>query len=57
MGEFAEWVNTGGSLFQRGLTAMAMERLSNFGDEVTEGLSGMMGEEERMEREGWIMNS
>ena len=34
--------NTGGSLFQKGRTAMAMEQLSNFSDEVTEGHRQLM---------------
>ena len=34
---------------------MAMERLENFSDEVTEGPRRV--EEERVEQEGWIMNS
>jgi len=37
--------------------ATAMERLANFSDEVTEGRSSVMAEEDRVEREGWIMNS
>ena len=34
--------NAGGSLFQRGGTATAMERLENLSDEVTEGRSGLV---------------
>ena len=50
-------LNAGGSLFQRSGTAMAMERLASFSGEVTEGLRSVRAEEERIEREGWIMNS
>ena len=46
-----------GSLFHRGGTAMAMERLKNLSDEVTEGQSNVRVEEERVERGGWIVNS
>ena len=49
--------NAGGSLFQRGEAAMAMQRLANFSDEVTEGRSHVRVEEERVEREDWIVNS
>src|SRR6218665_3541704 len=42
------------SLFQRGGTAMAMERSANFSDEVTDGRSSVMAEEERVERDVWI---
>ena len=38
--------NTGGSLFQRGGTAMAMERFANFNDEVTGGRRSVKLEEE-----------
>ena len=48
--------NAGGSLFQRGGTAMAMERSANFSDEVIEGRSSVRAEEERVKREGWIVN-
>jgi len=34
-----------------------MERSANFSDEVTEGRSSVKVEEERVEREGWIVNS
>jgi len=44
-------------LFKRDKTAMAMERLSNFNDEVTEGWSSVRVEEEWAERGGWIVNS
>ena len=37
--------------------AMAMERLENLSDEVTEGRSNVRVEEERVERGGWIVNS
>jgi len=47
----------GGSLFQRGGTAVAMERSANFSDEVTEGRSSVMAEEECVEQAGWIVNS
>ena len=36
---------------------MAMERLANFSDEVTEGRSSVKVAEELVERGGWIMNS
>jgi len=48
---------TSGSLLQRGGTGLAMEQLANFSDEVTEGRSSVRAEEERVEREGWIVNS
>ena len=35
---------------------MAMERLTNFSDEVTEGRSSVTLEEERVERDIWIVN-
>jgi len=35
---------------------MAMERLTNFSDEVTKGRRSFMAEEERVEREGWVVN-
>ena len=41
----------------RGRTAMAMKRLENFSDEVTEGRRNVRVEKERVEREGWIVNS
>jgi len=44
-------------LFQRVVTAMAMERSANFSDEVTEKRSSVRAEKERVEREGWIVNS
>ena len=40
-----------------GLDSPAMERSANFSDEVTEGRSSVSAEEERVEREGWIVNS
>ena len=46
-----------GGFFQGGGTAMAMERLENLSDEVTEGPSSEKVEEERVERSGWIVNS
>jgi len=49
--------NAGGSLFKRGGTAMAMKRSANLSDDVTEGRSSVRAEEERVEREGWIVNS
>ena len=49
--------STGGSLFQRGGTAMAMERFANLSDEVTEGRSSVRVEEERVERRGWTVNN
>ena len=36
---------------------MAMGRSANFSDEMTEGWSSGRAEEERVEREGWIVNS
>jgi len=36
---------------------MAMERSANFSDKVTEGRSSVRAEEERVEREDWIVNS
>ena len=49
------------SLYQRGGTAtctcIAIEQLANLSDEVTEGRSSVRSEEERVEREGWIVNS
>ena len=35
---------------------MAMERLQNLSDEVTAGRSNVRVEEERVEREDWIVN-
>ena len=49
--------SAGGSLFQRGGTAMAMERFANFSDEVMEGRSRVMEDEERVERGGWMVNN
>jgi len=49
--------NAGGSLFQKGGTATAIERSANLSDEVTEGRSSVRAKEEHVEREGWIMNS
>ena len=49
--------NTGGSLFQRGGTAMAMERFANFSDDVTGGRRSVRAEEERVERSGWTENN
>ena len=49
--------STCGSLFQRGGTAMAMERFANFNDEVTGGCRSVTLEEERVERSGWTVNS
>ena len=46
-----------GRLFQRGGTATAMEGLENFSDEVTEGRSSVIVDEERVERGGWIVNN
>ena len=61
-GKFVGWVryscrSAGGSLFQRGGTAMAIERSENLSDEVTEGRGIVRAETEREEREGWIVNS
>ena len=60
-GDFVGWVDicrsAGGSLFQRGGTAIAMERFANFSDEVTEGRSSVREEEERVGRSGWIVNN
>ena len=64
MAEFVGWVRyniifvaiLAGVCFKEG-TAMAMERLDNFSDEVTEGRSSARVEEERVERCGWIVNS
>ena len=36
---------------------MAMKQLANFSDEVTKGRSSVRAEEERVEREGLIVNS
>jgi len=36
---------------------MTIERSVNLSDEVTEGRSSVRAEEERVEREGWIVNS
>jgi len=44
------------SLFQRGGTATAMERLENLSDEMTEGPSNVSVKEKRVERGGWIVN-
>ena len=49
--------NTGGSLFQRGGTAMAIERFANFSDDVTGGRRSVRAEEERVERSGWTENN
>ena len=49
--------STGGSLFQRGGTATAMERFANLNDEVTGGRRSFRLEEERVERSGWTVNS
>jgi len=40
---------------KRGI-AMAMERLKNLSDEVTEGLTTVRVEDERVKRGGWIVN-
>ena len=50
-------LSTGGSLFHRGGTAMAMERFANFSDDVTGGRRSVRAEEERVERSGWTMNN
>ena len=44
-------------MFQRGGTAMAMERFANLSDEVTEGRSSVRVEAERVERRGWTVNN
>ena len=44
-------------MFQRVGTAMAIERSVNLSDEVTEGQRSVRAEEERVEREDWIVNS
>ena len=49
--------SAGGSLFQRGGTAMAMERFANFSDEVMGGRSSVIDNEERVERGGWMVNN
>ena len=36
---------------------MAMEQSAKFSNEVTERRSSVRAEEERVEREGWIVNS
>ena len=46
--------STGGNLFQRGRTAMAMERFPNFNDEVKRGRRSVRLEEERVERSAWL---
>ena len=46
--------DTGGSLFQRGVTEMAIGRSANLSDEVKEGRSSVRAEEERVERERWM---
>ena len=50
--------NAGGSLLQRGGAAMAMQRLENLSDQVTEGRSTCIVkvEEEPCKRGGWILN-
>ena len=40
-----------------GQLCMAMERLENLSDEVTEGRSNVRVEESQVERGGWIVNS
>ena len=50
-------VEKSGSLFQRGGTAMAMERFANLSDEVTEGRSSVRVEDERVGRRGWTVNN
>jgi len=57
MGQIDSCCNAGGSSFQKGGAAMALERSANFSDEVTEGRSSIRAEEELVEREGWIVNS
>jgi len=42
-----------GGLFQRGGTAVAIERSANLSDEVTEGRRSVRAEEGRVEREGY----
>ena len=37
--------------------AMAMERLANLNDEVTEGRSSVRVEDERVERRGWTVSN
>ena len=49
--------NIGGSLFQRGGTAMAMELFANFSDDVTGGRRSVRAEEERVKRSGWTENN
>ena len=49
--------STGGCLFQRGGTALAMERFANFNDEVTGGRRSVRLEEERVEPSGWTVNN
>lgn len=49
--------SSGGSSFQIGGTAMAMERFENFSDEVMEGRRSVRAEEDRVERGGWIVNN
>ena len=49
--------NAGVSLFPRGGTAKAMERLENLSDEVTEGRSSARVDEDGVERGGWMMNN
>jgi len=47
--------NNDWSLFQRGGTAMVIERLANCSNEVMEGLNNVMVEEEGVERYDWIV--
>ena len=49
--------STSGRLFQRGGTAMAMERFANFSDEVTDRRRRFRLEEERVERSGWTVHN
>jgi len=49
--------NVDRSLFQRGGTAMAIERSARLSDEVTEGRRSVRAKEERVEQRGWIVNS
>ena len=50
----SQWWRNG---FQRGGTAMAMERLENLSDEVTEGRSSVRVDKDRVERGGWMVNN
>jgi len=59
LSEFVEWVRYLSQFWPdfapKRWAAMAMERLANLSEEVTEGRNSVRVEEERVERDGWII--